>query len=64
LPDGIFSNQKYQVEYIKESLAMEDVGIFSGHWVNFLALWYISRHYGTFSPFLVYLTTKNLATLI
>jgi hypothetical protein len=28
LPDGIFSNRKYQFGYIFESLEMENVGIF------------------------------------
>jgi hypothetical protein len=35
LPDGIFSDKKYQFGQILEGLAMEDVGIFYGHLVYF-----------------------------
>jgi hypothetical protein len=31
LPDGLFSNQKYQFGYILEGLRMENAGIFYGH---------------------------------
>jgi hypothetical protein len=34
LPDGIFSNQKFQFGKILEGLAMEDVGIFYGHLIH------------------------------
>jgi hypothetical protein len=40
LPDGIFSNQKFQFGQILESLAMEDVGIIYGHLVHVVAIWY------------------------
>jgi hypothetical protein len=39
LPDGIFSNPKYQFGQILEGLAMEDIGIFYGHLVYFTATW-------------------------
>jgi hypothetical protein len=31
LPDGIFSNQKFQFGYILEDIEMENVGKFYGH---------------------------------
>jgi hypothetical protein len=43
LPDGLFSNQKYQFGYIFEGLGMENVGIFMIIWkylVNFMVVWY------------------------
>jgi hypothetical protein len=49
---------------------MEDVGIFYGHLVNFMAIWSIlwpfgtfCSHFGIFFPALVCSTKKNLATL-
>jgi hypothetical protein len=42
LPDGIFSNQKSQLGLILDGLAMEDVGIFYGHYghlVYYVTLW-------------------------
>jgi hypothetical protein len=41
LPDGLFSNQKSKSGYILEGLAMEDVGIFYGHFVHFTVFCYI-----------------------
>jgi hypothetical protein len=41
LPDGLFSNQKYQFGKILEGLAMENVGIFYVHLVHFTAIWYM-----------------------
>jgi hypothetical protein len=32
LPDGSFSNQKYQFGYILEGLGMENIGIFMTTW--------------------------------
>jgi hypothetical protein len=49
--------------------AMVDVGIFSGHLVNFNDIWYIlwplgiSYGYLVHFPVLVWCTKKNLATL-
>jgi hypothetical protein len=37
-----------------EGLAKEDVGICCGHSVNFPAIWYILRAFGTFCGHLVY----------
>jgi hypothetical protein len=55
---------------ILDGIAMEDVGIFYGHLVNFTAIWYIVWPLGIFvgyllyiSPFLVCCSKKNLATL-
>jgi Na+/H+-dicarboxylate symporter len=42
---------------------MEDVGIFYGHLVYFVAIWCILWLFGMFSPVLVCCTKKNLATL-
>jgi hypothetical protein len=41
LPDDTFSTQKSQFGSILEDLAMEEVGTFYGHFVNFAAIWYI-----------------------
>jgi hypothetical protein len=38
LPDGLFSNQKYQFGKILEGLAMENLGIFNDHLVYLLLL--------------------------
>jgi hypothetical protein len=49
LPDGIFSNQKYQFGYILEGLAMEGVGILNGRSMVYSTpmwsiLWHINGH--------------------
>jgi hypothetical protein len=54
LPDGFFSNQKSQFVLILEGLAMEDVGIFYVHSVNFPAIWHILWPLGIFYPVLVH----------
>jgi hypothetical protein len=41
LPDGTFSNQKYQLGSILEGIAIEDVGIFNGQLVYFAVIWSI-----------------------
>jgi hypothetical protein len=41
LPDGFFSDQKYQVGYIFEDLGMENVVIYSGHLEYFTSILYI-----------------------
>jgi hypothetical protein len=41
LPDGFFSDQKYQFGYILEDLGMEKVVIFSGHLEYFTAIGYV-----------------------
>jgi hypothetical protein len=53
-----------------EGIAVEDVGIFNCHFVNFMAKWYILWPFGAFcghlvhlSPVLVCCTEKHLATL-
>jgi hypothetical protein len=51
-----FSNQKSQFGKFLWGLAMEDVGIFFGHLVYFIVIWYIFPHFGM-------LYQKNLATL-
>jgi hypothetical protein len=40
------------------------IGTFYGHFVYFIAIWYILWSFGIFSPFLVHCTKKNLATLL
>jgi hypothetical protein len=35
LPDGLFTNQKSKFGKILDGLAMEDVGIFHGHFFQF-----------------------------
>jgi hypothetical protein len=47
LPDGIFSNQKFQFWEI----AMEDVGIFFGHLVYLKTICYIYGYLVDFFPF-------------
>jgi hypothetical protein len=54
LPDGLFSNQKYQFGYILEDLGMENVGLFYDHLEYFTAIWYISLQFGIVSGHLVY----------
>jgi hypothetical protein len=38
-------------------LAMENVGIFYGHLVYFMTIWYILRSFGLFYDYLVYFMT-------
>jgi hypothetical protein len=38
-------------------------GMFYGHWVSYVAIWYILRSFGVFISALVRCTKKNLATL-
>jgi hypothetical protein len=54
LPDGIFSDQKYQFGSILERLEKENVGIFFGHLEYFKASWFILSTFGNFVVFLVY----------
>jgi hypothetical protein len=54
LPGGLFSNKKYQFGKILEGLAMEDVGIFYGHLVYFMAIWSILWPSGSILRLLVY----------
>jgi hypothetical protein len=46
LPDGIFSNQKYQFGSILEGLGMGKVGILFGHLENITSIWYILWPFG------------------
>jgi hypothetical protein len=59
LPDGLFSNQKYQFGQILECLRFEDLiyfmaicnilrtfGIFNDHLVHFVFFWYIFSGFG------------------
>jgi hypothetical protein len=41
LPDGFFSDQKSQSEYILESLGMENVDIYSGNLEYYTTIGYI-----------------------
>jgi hypothetical protein len=41
LPDGLFSSQKSQFEYILEGLTLENVDIFCGHLLHFESIWCI-----------------------
>jgi hypothetical protein len=41
LPDGLFSNQKYQLGFILEGLRKKHVGIFYGHLEYFADIGYI-----------------------
>jgi hypothetical protein len=54
LPDCIFSNQKSPFGQILEGLAKEDVGIFFGHLVYFIDIWYLLWTFGIFYGHLVY----------
>jgi hypothetical protein len=47
LPDGVFSNKKYQFGQILEGIGMENVGIF-------MVIWNILKPYGKFQSYLVY----------
>jgi hypothetical protein len=54
LPDGLFSNQKSQFEYILEGLAMENLGIFYHHLVCFSAIGNILWPFGILRGNLAY----------
>jgi hypothetical protein len=77
LPDGLFSNQKFQFGEILECLGMENVGIFYDHLEYFPSIWYnlwlfdMAGHhlvyfsqFGIFFPIWYVWTKKNLATLL
>jgi hypothetical protein len=52
LPEGLFSNQKSQNEYILAGVGMENVSIFYDHLEYFpatLAVWYSLCSFGIFS---------------
>jgi hypothetical protein len=53
LPDGIFSNQKYQFG-ILQCLGMENVGIFYDHFKYFTAIWYTLWPFGIVFGHFVY----------
>jgi hypothetical protein len=55
LPDGFFSNQKFQFGQILEGLRWENVDIFYGHLKYFADIWYILRPFGTFCVPLVHI---------
>jgi hypothetical protein len=46
LPDGLFSNQKSQFDYILEGFRMENAVIFYGHLEYSTAIWYILWPFG------------------
>jgi hypothetical protein len=48
LPDGLFSNQKYQFGYILDGLGMANIGTFCGHLLYFVATCDILWSFGTF----------------
>jgi hypothetical protein len=70
LPDGFFSNQKFQFRYILEDLGMENVVIYSGHLEYCMTIGYILWHlvilqsFGAFFPSFETLSKLNLATLL
>jgi hypothetical protein len=41
VPDGLFSDQKFQFWFIFIGLGMENLGIFYGHLGTFKSIWYI-----------------------
>jgi hypothetical protein len=54
LPDGVFSNQNSRFGKILEGLAMEVVGKFYSHRVNFQAILHILYPFGKILHVLVY----------
>jgi hypothetical protein len=54
LPDGLFSNQKFQFGKIFEGLRWEKMDIFYGHLGYFMTIWYILYEFGTFCMNLVH----------
>jgi hypothetical protein len=56
LPDGFFSNQKFQFGLILEGPRLENVNIINGHLEYFTDIWYIF-------PVLISCTKKNLSTM-
>jgi hypothetical protein len=69
---AFFSNQKSQFGLILGGLAIENIGTFYGHYIGlfcghlvyFVAIWYILWLLGILFPVLMCCTKKNLATLI
>jgi hypothetical protein len=70
LPDGIFFKPKIPIWVIFYELALEGVGIFYSHLVYLQTFGVIYAHlvyywlFCTFSPVLVSISEKNLATLL
>jgi hypothetical protein len=65
LPDGIFSNEKYQLGYTLEGLGMKNVGIFY-EYLEYLTAIYVVKFVVIsvyLFPVLVCFTHNNLATL-
>jgi hypothetical protein len=57
LPDGIFSNQKYQLEYVLEGLGVKILlymYVCNGHLEYLTAVWNILSPFGTFWGYLTY----------
>jgi hypothetical protein len=70
LPDGLFTNKKIPI-WVKfggpwngKCYVLRSFGIFFGHLVYFVAVWYILRSFGNFFPFWYVWTKNNLATLV
>jgi hypothetical protein len=70
LPDGLFSNQKFQFgktfsgyRFGKCWYISWTFGTFYGHLGYFMTIWYTVCSFGTFFPVLVSCTNENLATL-
>jgi hypothetical protein len=69
LPDGLFSDQKWQFGYILDTEFLEDVCVFYGHSsiLRSFDIFYGHLRYfvviGIFFPVLVYCSMKNLAAL-
>jgi hypothetical protein len=72
LPDGTFSNQKFQFGYILEGLEVENVyfmaiwyilwpfGIFHGHLVYFIAILYILEPFGNLFFTVWYIVARKI----
>jgi hypothetical protein len=52
---NIYSYQKYQFYFMAIWSILRQFGLFYGHWVYFVLIWFLF-------PVLVFLTRKNLAT--
>jgi hypothetical protein len=71
LPDGVFSNQKYQIGNTLGGFGKENVDIFYGHLVYFTpilvqlkSLWYILWFFVEYFPVLVCCSKTNLTTKV
>jgi hypothetical protein len=60
LPDGFFSNQKFQFGKNFQGLRLENVNIFYGHSEYFMDIWNILLPFGTFCVHLLHFSSFGI----